>query len=61
MNQQRLQSYIDLIEKLQACPSGEAWMLLRQREGLVTPERVQVMEPVAMPWASAGEEAQDDE
>jgi hypothetical protein len=47
MNQQRLRSYISLIEKLLACPSGEEWILLRQNEGLVTPELVQVMEQVA--------------
>jgi hypothetical protein len=44
MNQQRLRSYISLIEQLLACPSGEEWILLRQNEGLVTPELVQVME-----------------
>ncbi|HSM80950.1 MAG TPA: hypothetical protein VLS96_04650 [Nodosilinea sp.] len=48
MNQQRLQSYISLIEQLLACPSGEEWILLRQNEGLVTPELVQVMEQVAV-------------
>lgn len=47
MNQQRLQNYISLIEQLLACPSGEEWILLRQNEGLVTPELVQVMEQVA--------------
>jgi hypothetical protein len=47
MNQQRLRSYISLIEQLLACPSGEEWILLRQNEGLVTPELVQVMEQVA--------------
>ncbi len=47
MNQQRLRSYISLIEQLLVCPSGEEWILLRQNEGLVTPELVQVMEQVA--------------
>ncbi|WP_035984822.1 hypothetical protein [Leptolyngbya sp. KIOST-1] len=47
MNSQRLRSYISLIEQLLACPSGEEWILLRQNEGLVTPELVQVMEQVA--------------
>ncbi|WP_431660462.1 hypothetical protein [Pantanalinema rosaneae] len=47
MNQQRLQAYIQLIQKLLACPSGEEWILLRQHEALVTPELVQVMEQVA--------------
>ena len=47
MNQQRLQAYVQLIQKLLACPSGEEWILLRQHEALVTPELVQVMEQVA--------------
>lgn len=52
MNQQRLQSYIQLIQKLLACPGGEEWILLRQNESLVTPELVQVMEQVAMQLAN---------
>lgn len=47
MNQHRLRSYLSLIEQLLGCPSGEEWILLRQNEGLVTPELVQVMEQVA--------------
>ena len=54
MNQQRLQSYIDLIQQLLACPSGEEWILLRQNESLVTPELVQVMEQVATQLANQG-------
>jgi hypothetical protein len=54
MNQQRLQSYINLIQKLLACPSGEEWILLRQNEALVTPELVQVMEQVATQLANQG-------
>ncbi len=54
MNQQRLQSYIALIKKLLACPSGEEWILLRQNEALVTPELVQVMEQVAAQLTSWG-------
>ncbi|HEY9643964.1 MAG TPA: hypothetical protein V6C57_25965 [Coleofasciculaceae cyanobacterium] len=54
MNQQRLQSYISLIQKLLACPSGEEWTLLRQNEALVTPELVQVMEQVATQLANQG-------
>jgi hypothetical protein len=52
MNQERLQSFITLIQKLLACPSGEEWILLRQNEALVTPELVQVMEQVATQLAS---------
>jgi hypothetical protein len=52
MNQQRLQSYITLIQQLLACPSGEEWILLRQNEALVTPELVQIMEQVATQLAS---------
>lgn len=54
MNQQRLRSYIKLIQQLLACPSGEEWILLRQNEALVTPELVQVMEQVAMQLANQG-------
>lgn len=54
MNQQRLQAYIQLIQKLLACPSGEEWILLRQYEALVTPELVQVMEQVAEQLAKQG-------
>jgi hypothetical protein len=54
MNQQRLQSYIELIQKLLACPSGEEWILLRQHEVLVQPELVPVMEQVANQLANQG-------
>ncbi|MGB8699972.1 MAG: hypothetical protein WCD18_11195 [Thermosynechococcaceae cyanobacterium] len=54
MNQERLQSFINLIQKLLACPSGEEWILLRQHEALVTPELVQVMERVAAQLANQG-------
>ncbi len=54
MNQQRLQSYINLIQQLLACPSGEEWILLRQNEALVTPELAQVMEQVANQLANQG-------
>lgn len=54
MNQQRLRSYIHLIQQLLACPSGEEWILLRQNEALVTPELVQVMEQVATQLANQG-------
>jgi hypothetical protein len=54
MNQERLQSFINLIQKLLACPSGEEWILLRQHEALVTPELVQVMEQVATQLANQG-------
>jgi hypothetical protein len=54
MNQERLQSFINLIQKLLACPSGEEWILLRQNEVLVTPELVQVMEQVAAQLANQG-------
>lgn len=54
MNQQRLQSYITLIQKLLTCSSGEEWILLRQNEALVNPELVQVMEQVATQLAHQG-------
>jgi hypothetical protein len=54
MNQQRLRAYINLIQNLLACPSGEEWILLRQNEALVTPELVRVMEQVAAQLANQG-------
>jgi hypothetical protein len=47
MDQQRLKAYLDLIQGLISCPSGEEWILLRQNENLVNLELVQVMEQVA--------------
>lgn len=47
MDSQRFQAYINLIQQLLACPSGEEWILLRQHENLVSPELVQIMEQVA--------------
>jgi hypothetical protein len=52
MNQPYLQSYIDLIQQLLACPGGEEWIVLRQNEALVNPELVQVMEQVATQLAT---------
>jgi hypothetical protein len=54
MNQQKVQSYINLIQLLLSTPSGEEWILLRQNESLVTPELVQVMEQVAAQLANQG-------
>lgn len=54
MNQQKIQSYINLIKKLLACSSGEEWIVLRQNEALVTPELVPVMEQVASQLAHQG-------
>jgi hypothetical protein len=47
MDQSQLQAYLHLIQQLLACPRGEEWIVLRQNEGLVTPDLVQVMEQVA--------------
>lgn len=55
MNQQRLKAYLDLIQGLLSCPRGEEWILLRQREKLVNPELVEVMEQVASNLATEGE------
>jgi hypothetical protein len=54
MNQQRLKAYLNLIQGLLNCPSGEEWILLRQHEDLVNPELVQVMEQVATQLAAEG-------
>ncbi|VEP18714.1 conserved hypothetical protein [Hyella patelloides LEGE 07179] len=47
MNKQLLKAYLDLIQELLSCPRGEEWILLRQNEGLVNGELVEVMEHVA--------------
>lgn len=47
MNKQRLQDYIQLIQELLTCPSGDEWVLLRKHESLVTPELLPIMEQVA--------------
>ena len=54
MHQQSLRAYLNLIQQLLACPNGEEWILLRQNEGLVTPDLVQVMEQVATQLAHQG-------
>jgi hypothetical protein len=54
MNQQRLKAYLNLIQGLLTCPSGEEWILLRQNEELVNSELVQVMEQVASHLAEEG-------
>ena len=54
MNQQRLKAYLNLIQGLLSCPSGEEWILLRQHEELVNPELIQVMEQVATQLAVEG-------
>jgi hypothetical protein len=55
MNQQRLNAYLNLIQGLLTCPSGEEWILLRQHEDLVNPELVQVMEQVANQLMTQGD------
>ncbi len=54
MNQQRLKAYLNLIQGLLSCPSGEEWILLRQHEELVNPELIQVMEQIATQLAVEG-------
>lgn len=54
MNKQRLKASLDLIQDLLSCPRGEEWILLRQHEGLVNSEFVEVMEQVANHLAIEG-------
>jgi hypothetical protein len=54
MNQQSLNAYLNLIQKLLNCPKGEEWTLLQQHENLVTPDLLQVMEQVASELAAEG-------
>lgn len=56
MNEQRLQAYLNLIEALLSCPSGEELGLLRSHESLVDPDFVRVMERVATQMAADGEQ-----
>jgi hypothetical protein len=55
MNQQSLKAYLDLIQGLLSCPSGEEWILLRKNEELVNTELVEVMEQVASHLAMEGQ------
>ncbi|PZD70945.1 hypothetical protein C1752_08720 [Acaryochloris thomasi RCC1774] len=52
--QDRLKAYLELIQVLLACPSGEEWILLRQNEQFVNAEFIQVMEQVATQIAADG-------
>ena len=54
MNQQSLKAYLNVIQGLLSCPRGEEWILLRQHEGLVNDELVEVMEQVANHLATEG-------
>ncbi|MEL6139443.1 MAG: hypothetical protein AAFR42_18805, partial [Cyanobacteria bacterium J06628_6] len=47
MTQQSLRIYLDIIQELLTCPSGEEWIRLKRHEDRVNPELVQVMEQVA--------------
>ncbi len=54
ITQDHLKAYLDLIQVLLACPSGEEWIILRQNEQLVNAEFIQVMEQVAAQIAADG-------
>ena len=47
MTQQSLRIYLDIIQELLTCPSGEEWIRLKRHEDRVNPELVQIMEQVA--------------
>ncbi len=47
MKQSSLSVYLDIIQELLTCPSGEEWIRLKHHEDQVNPELVQVMEQVA--------------
>lgn len=55
MQQRRLKAYLELIQELLSCPSGEEWIRLRQNEDLVDPGFVQTMEQVANSLAKEGD------
>ena len=47
MKQQHLNAYLEIIQELLTCPSGEEWIRLKQHEDLVNSELLQVMEQIA--------------
>ena len=55
MEQQRLNAYLNLIQKLLTCPQGEEWIHLKRQEQLVDAQFVQVMEQVAAQLARQGD------
>lgn len=55
MQQRRLKAYLELIQELLSCPSGEEWIRLRQHEDLVDAGFVQTMEQVATSLAQEGD------
>lgn len=56
MDEQRLQAYLELIQQLLACPSGEESAILEANSELVDAQLVQVMEAVAQRMVEEGEE-----
>lgn len=54
MNQQGLNVYLNLIQGLLDCPKGEEWALLKQKEELVNPEFLRVMEQVTSELSEEG-------
>jgi len=47
MNEQRAQSYVNLIEQLLACTEGEEPNILQANQELIDPEFLQMMENYA--------------
>ena len=60
MNEQRIQAYLNLIQQLLTCPSGEEPQILNQSLDLVDGGFVQVCELLAQKLQEAGEENQAD-
>jgi hypothetical protein len=58
MNEERIQAYLNLIQQLLTCPSGEENQILNQSLDLVDGGFVQVCEQVAQQLQEAGEENQ---
>ena len=56
MNEERLQAYLNLIQALLSCPSGEEPEILNTNQELIDPELVQVMEQVAAMIRQQGDE-----
>jgi hypothetical protein len=60
MDEQRVQAYVALIEKLFACPGGEEWVVLQQHGDLVDEGLAQVMGAVVAQLRQQGQGQQAD-
>ena len=55
MDENRLQSYLNLIQSLLTCPSGEEMELLQEHSELIDSDLIEVMQQVASQMAADGQ------